>query len=30
LRNIEEFFQAFDVKEGDAMYRPTEERVIIW
>lgn len=30
LRNIEDFFQAFDVKEGDAMYRPTEERVIIW
>ena len=30
LRNIEEFFQAFDVKEGDAMYRPAEERVIIW
>ena len=30
LRNIEEFFQAFDIKEGDAMYRPIEERVIIW
>lgn len=30
LRNIEEFFQAFDIKEGDAMYRPLEERVIIW
>lgn len=30
LRNIEEFFQAFEVKEGDAMYRPAEERVIIW
>ena len=30
LRNIEEFFQAFDIKEGDAMYRPVEERVIIW
>ncbi len=30
LRNIEEFFQAFDVKEGDAMFRPAEERVIIW
>lgn len=30
LRNIEEFFQAFDIKEGDAMYRPAEERVIIW
>ncbi len=30
LRNIEEFFQAFDIKKGDAMYRPAEERVIIW
>lgn len=30
LRNIEEFFNAFDIKEGDAMYRPVEERVIIW
>ena len=30
LRNIEEFMQAFGVKEGDAMYRPVEERVIIW
>ena len=30
LRNLEEFMQAFDVKEGDAMYRPVEERVIIW
>lgn len=30
LRNIEEFFQAFDIKEGDPMYRPLEERVIIW
>lgn len=30
LRNLEEFMQAFGVKEGDAMYRPVEERVIIW
>lgn len=30
LRNIEEFFQAFDIKEGDPMFRPVEERVIIW
>lgn len=30
LRNIDEFFKAFDIKEGDAMYRPVEERVIIW
>ena len=30
LRNIEPFFTAFDIKEGDAMFRPEEERVIIW
>jgi putative endopeptidase len=30
LRNIDTFFEAFGVKEGDAMYRPEEERVIIW
>ena len=30
LRNIEPFFQSFDVKEGDKMYRPASERVIIW
>ncbi len=30
LRNIDEFFKAFDIKEGDAMYRPENERVIIW
>lgn len=30
LRNIEPFMQAFGVKEGDAMYRPESERVIIW
>lgn len=30
LRNIEPFFEAFGIKEGDAMYRPAEERVIIW
>ncbi len=30
LRNIEPFFTAFDIQEGDAMYRPVEERVIIW
>ncbi len=30
LRNLEDFFNAFGVKEGDAMYRPAEERVIIW
>lgn len=30
LRNLEPFFQAFGIKEGDAMYRPVEERVVIW
>ena len=30
LRNIEPFFKAFDIKEGDEMFRPESERVIIW
>ncbi|MBQ9076532.1 MAG: M13 family metallopeptidase [Muribaculaceae bacterium] len=30
LRNIEEFFNAFGIKEGDPMFRPADERVIIW
>lgn len=30
LRNIREFFYAFKIKEGDSLYRPEEERVIIW
>lgn len=30
LRNIEPFFKAFDIKEGDKMFRPEEERIIIW
>lgn len=30
LKNIEPFFDAFGVKEGDKMYRPEAERVIIW
>jgi endothelin-converting enzyme/putative endopeptidase len=28
--NIPEFYQAFDVKEGDGMYLPPEDRVKIW
>jgi endothelin-converting enzyme/putative endopeptidase len=28
--NIDEFYAAFDVKEGDAMYLPPDERVKIW
>ena len=30
LRNIAPFFEAFGIGEGDAMYRPEPERVIIW
>ena len=30
LRNFQSFFDAFDIKEGDAMWRPAEERVSIW
>lgn len=30
LRNIEPFFEAFGIKEGDKMYRPESERVVIW
>ncbi len=30
LRNLEPFFEAFGIKEGDKMFRPEEERVVIW
>lgn len=30
LRNIAPFFDAFGIKEGDKMFRPASERVIIW
>ncbi len=30
LRNIDEFFTAFDIKAGDAMYLSPEDRVVIW
>ena len=30
LRNLQTFFDAFGIKEGDAMYRPESERVVIW
>ena len=30
LRNIETFFKAFDIKEGDPMYLAPEKRVVIW
>ncbi|QIL91543.1 peptidase M13 [Microbulbifer sp. SH-1] len=30
LPNLDAFYKAFDVKEGDGMYLPEEERVVIW
>ncbi len=30
VRNLQPFFDAFGIKEGDKMFRPIEERVIIW
>lgn len=30
LRNIDQFHEAFDIKEGDPMWRKKEERVVIW
>ena len=30
LRNIDPFFKAFEIVEGDEMFRPESERVIIW
>ena len=30
LKNIEDFYIAFDIKEGDAMYLAPEERINIW
>ena len=30
VRNFQSFFDAFDIKEGDPMFRPEEERVHIW
>ncbi len=30
LKNIDEFFDTFEIKEGDDMWRPKEERVVIW
>lgn len=30
MPNIDEFYQAFDVKPGDKMYLPPEDRVKIW
>lgn len=30
LRNLQPFFDAFNVKEGDKMFSPENERVVIW
>ncbi len=30
LRNLQPFFEAFGIVEGDPMFRPESERVIIW
>ncbi|MDE6436619.1 MAG: M13 family metallopeptidase, partial [Muribaculaceae bacterium] len=30
LRNIDPFFKAFGIKDGDKMWRPEAERVVIW
>ena len=30
IRNFQQFFDAFDVREGDPMFRPESERVHIW
>ncbi|MBR3287589.1 MAG: M13 family metallopeptidase [Bacteroidales bacterium] len=30
VRNLDTFFEAFGIREGDPMFRPIEERVIIW
>jgi len=30
VRNIDEFYEAFGVAEGDALYLAPEERVRIW
>jgi putative endopeptidase len=30
VRNVPEFYEAFDVKESDALYLPPEKRVKIW
>ena len=30
LKNVDAFYEVFDVKEGDGMYLAPEERVRIW
>ena len=29
-RNLEDFYKAFDIKEGDKMFMPVDKRVNIW
>jgi predicted metalloendopeptidase len=30
VKNMPEFYAAFDVKEGDGLYLPEDQRVHIW
>ncbi len=30
VMNMDEFYEVFDVKEGDKMYRAKEDRIIVW
>lgn len=30
LENVDGFYKAFDVKEGDKMFKPKNERIVIW
>jgi len=30
LRNIDAFFKAFGIKEGDKMYLAPEDRILVW
>ena len=30
VSNIKAFYEAFDVKEGDALFKPQEDRIEIW
>ena len=30
LRNVKSFYDAFNIKEGDSMYLPEEQRAVIW
>lgn len=30
LMNFTPFYEAFDVKEGDKMYKPVEDRIVVW